>query len=205
MIVSRETRARELFGERASTALRYADLLEGEGIKRGLLGPSEAQRIWERHIENCFPLTTFFTPNSSVADIGSGAGLPGIVIALARPDLKVTLIEPLKRRVEFLKEVVEVLELPVKIIQTKSENAKARFHHVTARAVAPLPRLVESTWHLVEKGGSLLALKGERAPLEVEEFLQEGNRKSAEATEIELKEVLWRDSVSRIVIIRRIS
>lgn len=208
MIVSRETRARELFGERAPAALRYADLLESEGIKRGLIGPSEAERIWDRHIENCFPLTPFFAPNSSVVDVGSGAGLPGIVIALARPDLKVTLIEPLKRRVEFLNEVAKALNLPIKVTQSKAEQVKSRFQYVTARAVAPLPRLVDSTWHLIEKGGSLLALKGERATLEVEEFLQRRDQesiKSLKSLKVELEEVPWGDSISRIVIIRRIS
>ena len=202
LIVPRETRAVELFGEKAEKALRYADLLKKEGIERGLIGPSEANRIWDRHIENCIPLTTLFTPSSSVLDVGSGAGLPGIVVALARPDLKVTLLEPLKRRVEFLEEVLELLQLPLKVVHSKAERAKGLFDHVTARAVAPLPRLVDATWHLVGKGGSLLAMKGERATLEIEALAEEKGRKSMD---IELKEIPWQESVSRIVIIRRIS
>ncbi|MFZ9249728.1 MAG: 16S rRNA (guanine(527)-N(7))-methyltransferase RsmG [Candidatus Nanopelagicaceae bacterium] len=202
MTVSRETRAQELFGQQGEKILQYADLLESEGIKRGLVGPSEAHRIWDRHIENCLPLAKLFDPNSTVLDVGSGAGLPGIVIALARPDLEVTLMEPLKRRVDFLEEVLQVLQLPLRVIHSKAERAKGVFHHVTARAVAPLPRLVDATWHLIEKGGSLLAMKGERAALEIEELPHDKRRKSMD---IELKEISWQENLSRIVIIRRIS
>lgn len=202
MSVSRETRARELFGDRAEEALRYADFLENEGIKRGLVGPSEAERIWSRHIENCIPLAGLFAPNSTVVDVGSGAGLPGIVVALARPDLKITLLEPLKRRVDFLQEALQLLQLPLTVVHAKAEQAKGLFHHVTARAVAPLPRLIDATWHLVEKGGSLLAMKGERAAIEIDELPQNKRRKSMD---LELKEIPWQGSISRIVIIRRIS
>ena len=105
-----------------------------------------------------------------MADIGSGAGLPGIVIALAKPGLKVTLIEPLARRVEFLHEVVDVLNLKnVEVIRAKSESIKGSYNFVVARAVAPLPRLIQSTWHLVAPGGSLLAMKGESAATEISE------------------------------------
>jgi len=90
----------------------YADLLAGPGIERGLIGPKEGDRIWQRHIANCIPITTLIPNGVRVADIGSGAGLPGIVIALARPDLKVTLIEPLSRRVDFLNEVIKELGAP---------------------------------------------------------------------------------------------
>ena len=127
-----------------------------------MIGPKEGERIWERHIENCLPITTLL-PNTeaSVADIGSGAGLPGIVIALAKPELKVTLIEPLQRRVEFLHEVIDTLNLTnVVVIRAKSESIKGSYNYVVARAVAPLPRLLETTWHLVAPQGSLLAMKG---------------------------------------------
>ena len=103
-----------------------------------------------------------------VADIGSGAGLPGIVVALARPELKVSLIEPLQRRVEFLYEAIEALKLDnVEIIRAKAESVKGSYNFVLARAVAPLPRLIESTWHLIAPGGSLLAIKGESAAQEM--------------------------------------
>ena len=105
----------------------------------------------------------------SVADIGSGAGLPGIVIALARPDLKITLIEPLARRCEFLFEVIDELKLEIEVIRGKSEALKGRYDYLTARAVAPLGRLIETTWHLLSPGGSLFAMKGESASAELAE------------------------------------
>ena len=201
MTVSRETRAAELFGDQAAQALSYADLLASVAIERGLIGPSEAERIWERHIENCYPISTLCNQGASLADVGSGAGLPGIVIALARPDLKVTLIEPLKRRVEFLSEVVTELGLDIEVIQAKAEGVKRGFDHVTARAVAPLERLIESTWHLVKPGGSLLAMKGERAQAEIDEL---SPKVRSRAMEIELKEIPFGDSVSRIVVVKRL-
>ncbi len=142
----------------------FGQLLATEGITRGLIGPREGERIWERHILNCLPVTTLLPEGASVADIGSGAGLPGIVIAIARPDLKVTLIEPLQRRVDFLIEATA--KLPnVKVIRGKSENVKGqRFDFVTARAVAPLPKLIAISKHLAP---TLLALKGESAKEEM--------------------------------------
>jgi len=105
---------------------------------------------------------------AKVADIGSGAGLPGIVVALARPELKVSLIEPLQRRVEFLYEVIEALKLDnVEVIRAKAESVKGSYNYVLARAVAPLPRLIEITWHLIAPAGSLLAIKGESAAQEM--------------------------------------
>ena len=142
----------------------FGQLLATEGIKRGLLGPREGERIWERHILNCLPVAELIPEGATVADIGSGAGLPGIVLAIARPDLKITLIEPLQRRVDFLIEAST--ELPnVEVVRGKSENLTGRkFDYVTARAVAPLPKLVAITKHL---GGTLLALKGESAQAEM--------------------------------------
>jgi 16S rRNA (guanine527-N7)-methyltransferase len=167
--VSRETSSARYFPLKTSEALAYAELLATTAIERGLIGPKEGERIWERHIENCIPLTTLL-PNTgaSVADIGSGAGLPGIVIALAKPELKVTLIEPLQRRVEFLHEVIDSLKLTnVEVIRAKSESVKGAYTYLVARAVAPLPRLIATTWHLVAPGGSLLAMKGESAAEEI--------------------------------------
>ena len=154
----------ELEPEIESELRAFGQLLATEGIARGLIGPREGERIWERHILNCLPLTTLLPEGASVADIGSGAGLPGIVIAIARPDLKVTLIEPLQRRVDFLIEATA--KLPnVKVIRGKSENVKGqRFDFVTARAVAPLPKLIAISKHLAP---TLLALKGESAKEEM--------------------------------------
>lgn len=146
---------------------RYADLLKGAGIERGLIGPKEGDRIWERHIANCIPITTILPQNVRLVDIGSGAGLPGIVIALARPDLKVTLVEPLQRRVDFLNEVVADLSIPIEVIRGRAERVKKQFEIVTARAVAPLEKLINISWHMIPKGGSLMAMKGESAAEEI--------------------------------------
>ena len=146
---------------------RYAELLSSTGIERGLIGPKEGDRIWERHIANCIPITTIIPQGVRVADIGSGAGLPGIVIALARPDLKVSLIEPLQRRVDFLNEVIAELALDVEVIRGRAERVKKQFEIVTARAVAPLEKLIQISWHMIPRGGCLMAIKGESAADEI--------------------------------------
>jgi len=201
--VSRETSAKLHFGALAEKALRYSDLLKTKGIERGLIGPSEADRIWSRHIENCLPIAPFLNEGSTVADIGSGAGLPGIVIALARPDLVITLIEPLKRRVEFLQEVVAELELTesVTILNSKAEKVRTQYQHTTARAVAPLDRLIESTLHLLKPGGSMIALKGERASEEIRALPE---KITAKPIKVELQEVEFEGQLSRIVIVTRV-
>jgi len=145
----------------------FAQILKGKGIERGLIGPKEGERIWDRHIANCLPITTLIPNGVRVVDIGSGAGLPGVVIALARPDLKVTLVEPLQRRVDFLNEVVAELNLPIEVIRGRAETVKKQFEIVTARAVAPLEKLIQISWHMIPKGGSLLAIKGESAAAEI--------------------------------------
>lgn len=167
MSVSRETLIPAYFSERAKEISRYAEILATWGIERGLVGPREGDRIWERHIANCLPVTTLIKEGASLLDIGSGAGLPGIVIALARPDLRVTLLEPLQRRVDFLYEVIEELGLETKVIRGRAESLKGSFSAVTARAVAPLPKLLTISWHLVAPGGSVLAMKGEGAAEEL--------------------------------------
>jgi len=156
------------FPGRQAEISEYAQLLVGPGIKRGLIGPKEADRIWERHIANCIPITTLIPKGVRVVDIGSGAGLPGVVIALARPDLKVSLVEPLARRVDFLTEVVNTLKLPIEVFRGRAESVKKQFEVVTARAVAPLDKLIQISWHMIPKGGSLLAIKGESAQAEID-------------------------------------
>jgi 16S rRNA (guanine527-N7)-methyltransferase len=153
------------FPERQEEICAFAQFLSTAGIERGLIGPREGKRIWERHIFNCLPVTQLLPQNASLFDIGSGAGLPGIVIALARPDLKVTLIEPLERRVEFLKEATEGLGIDV--IRGRAQDVKKSADYVTARAVAPLEKLKKISWHMVKTGGALLAMKGESAATEM--------------------------------------
>ncbi len=153
--VSRETLISRYF-PKDQRIRAYAQFLETQGIERGLIGPREADRIWERHIFNCLPVTTLFSEGATVFDIGSGAGLPGIVIALARPDLKVVLIEPLERRVEFLQEAVAALSeieagtpLQIQVIRGRAQDVKTTADYVTARAVATLEKLKKITWHLL--------------------------------------------------------
>ena len=169
--VSRETLIERYFPERPDEIAAYAHFLTTAGIERGLIGPREGERIWERHIFNCLPVTQLLPQGASLFDIGSGAGLPGIVIALARPDLSVTLIEPLERRVAFLTEAVEGLNLTInnmEVIRGRAQDVKKSADFVTARAVAPLEKLKKMSWHMVKTGGSLLAMKGESASAEME-------------------------------------
>ena len=175
MSVSRETLVTSYFSERAAQTERYAELLGTWGIERGLIGPREADRIWERHIANCIPVTTLIPEGVTVADIGSGAGLPGIVIALARPDLRVTLIEPLQRRVDFLNEVIKELDLPITVIRGKAESVKSAFAIITARAVKPLPVLLPMVWPLIASKGALFAIKGESAQAEIDKTKEKTN------------------------------
>ncbi|CAB4563029.1 MAG: 16S rRNA (guanine(527)-N(7))-methyltransferase RsmG [Actinobacteria bacterium] len=153
------------FPEREAEIRRYAEFLATAGIERGLIGPREGERIWERHIFNSLFPTILLPQGASLFDIGSGAGLPGIVIALARPDLKVTLIEPLERRVEFLKEAA--CGSDIQVIRGRAQDVKKSADFITARAVAPLEKLKKMCWHMLKMNGSLLAMKGESAASEM--------------------------------------
>ncbi len=162
--------AAQLFGARLDLACRYADLVAGAGVERGLVGPREVPRLWERHLLNCAVLTELIEADALVADVGSGAGLPGIVLALARPDLRVQLIEPLLRRSTFLTEVVNELGLTqTQVVRERAELMDGGvFDVVTARAVAPLGKLLGWTLPLLRPGGTVLALKGSSAATELE-------------------------------------
>lgn len=163
---------------------RYAGLLATEGVVRGLIGPREVPRLWDRHLVNCGLMAPYLPPDARVADLGSGAGLPGLVLAIARPDLEVTLIEPMARRVAFLEEVRDELGLEhVHVVRTRAEqwSAPERFDVVTARALAPLAKLVAWGMPLVAEGGVLLAMKGSSAAAEVEAAAGELRRRSARA------------------------
>ncbi|MFF0201061.1 16S rRNA (guanine(527)-N(7))-methyltransferase RsmG [Streptomyces sp. NPDC005017] len=163
--------AREVFGARFPDAVRYAELLAEAGVQRGLIGPREVPRLWERHLLNCAVLSEVVPEGVTVCDVGSGAGLPGIPLALVREDLKITLLEPLLRRTTFLTEVVELLGLDhVTVVRGRAEEVMGKMpqvHVVTARAVAPLDRL--ATWGipLLRPYGEMLALKGDTAEEEL--------------------------------------
>ena len=161
--------ARELFGIAFAGAERFAEMLAAEGELRGLVGPRELPRLWTRHIVNSAAVVPFLPARGTVADVGSGAGFPGIVVALLRPDLEVVLIEIMERRIDWLGDVVDELDLDnVTLLRARAEDVKERFDVVTARAVANLTKLVRLTAPLLRQGGSLLALKGARAEAEAE-------------------------------------
>ncbi|WP_459985042.1 16S rRNA (guanine(527)-N(7))-methyltransferase RsmG [Nocardioides sp. AN3] len=158
--------------ERVVLAERYASWLADAGVVRGLIGPREVPRLWDRHILNCAVLAEAIPDGASVADIGSGAGLPGVVLAIARADLTVTLVEPLLRRTTFLEEVVADLELDnVEVVRGRADDLHGRrvFDVVTSRAVAPLERLLTWSMPLVAPGGALVAMKGSSVVAEVKE------------------------------------
>lgn len=161
--------AEDVYGDSFESICRYVDILVGRGVEWGLMGPKEAPRIWGRHILNSAALESLIPEGSRVADAGSGAGLPGIPLAILRPDLHVTLIEPLLRRSNFLTGAVEELGLEsrVDVVRERAEDLKATFDVVTARAVAKLGMLVGWTQGLLGDDGHLLALKGISAEAEL--------------------------------------
>lgn len=164
--------ARVLFGDRLAMAEKYARLLVTEGTVRGLVGPREAPRIWQRHLLNCAAVAELIPTGAAVTDVGSGAGLPGLVLAVARPDLTVTLVEPMGRRTAFLTEATERLGLTgtVTVEHGRAEDAAGSLvpaDVVTARALASLDRLAGWCLPLARMGGRVLALKGASAREEV--------------------------------------
>ena len=167
--------AREVFSHALPKAEAFADLLAEEATVRGLIGPREVPRLWERHLLNCAVITDLMPEGSSVCDIGSGAGLPGIVLAIRRPDLSVTLLEPLLRRTAFLELAVASLGLDnVAVHRGRAEEMHSDaewaggFDVVTSRAVAPMERLAGWSLPLVRSGGLFLAMKGSSAQEELD-------------------------------------
>lgn len=165
--------------ERLALAEQYAAWLADAGVVRGLIGPREVPRLWDRHILNCAVLAEVIPESVTVADIGSGAGLPGLVLAIARPDLQITLIEPLLRRTTFLEEVVEDLGLDhVTVLRGKAEafHGSLGFDVVTSRAVAGLGKLLAWSMPLVVPTGALVAMKGSSIEAEIVEASEELRR-----------------------------
>jgi len=166
--------AKTVFGPRLDLAQRYAELLADTGVEWGLLGPHEIERIWERHLLNCGVVAELLEPGERVADIGSGAGLPGVALAIAEPRLDVVLIESLLRRSEFLRMVVTELGLGVEVLRGRAEDRAVResaggCDAVVSRAVASLDKVARWSMALLRPGGRMLAIKGERAPAELRE------------------------------------
>lgn len=163
-------RAREFLGPGHVKVEAFASALAAEGVLRGLIGPRELPRLWERHLLNSAALLPNLPRTGRVVDVGSGAGLPGLVIACARPDLDIVLVEPMERRAAWLTETAERLGLAaVEVVQRRAEELHGALTAdvVTARAVAPMDRLMSWCFPLVGDGGALLALKGSRAEEEV--------------------------------------
>ncbi|ASN22271.1 16S rRNA (guanine(527)-N(7))-methyltransferase RsmG [Arthrobacter sp. YN] len=163
--------AEKIFGERLDLAKRYVEHLATSGTERGLIGPREIPRLWSRHVLNCAVIESAIAMDSHVADVGSGAGLPGLCLAIARPDLELTLIEPLERRVIWLQEVVDDLDLDnVTIMRTRAELAVGMVDAdvVTARAVSALSNLAGLTIPLLNGRGEVVAIKGRSAAEEIE-------------------------------------
>jgi len=194
--------AASVFGGVLDQARRYAELLATDGVTRGLIGPRETDRLWDRHLLNCAVVTELLPEYGGLVDIGSGAGLPGIVLAMLRPSLAVTLLEPLLRRAVFLEECVAELGLAnATVLRARAEEkvaAQLRADIATARAVAPLDRLAGWAAGLLRPGGQLLAIKGQSAEAELAaarpvlsrlgvrstEVLQAGNGRVVSATTV---------------------
>lgn len=162
--------AAQVFGPHLPLAIRYAEQLSTAGVERGLIGPREAPRLWDRHLLNCAVVADLLPADSSVVDVGSGAGLPGLVLAILRPDLRITLLEPLARRVAFLDEAITDLGLGAVVVRRgRAEDVVGSVSAsiVTARAVAPLDRLAAWCLPLCEPDGRMLVLKGSSAADEI--------------------------------------
>ena len=168
-----------MFGHRLPLAEQYAALLSTGGIERGLIGPREADRLWERHLLNCAVIGELVPTAARVLDVGSGAGLPGIPLAIARPDLQVELVEPMLRRTSWLEETVAALGMADTVVVTRGKAAvigPRQVDVVTARAVAPLERLLPMCMPFLRPGGVLLALKGEQAQAEVDTVQRQASK-----------------------------
>jgi 16S rRNA (guanine527-N7)-methyltransferase len=161
--------AASVFGTALPTAVTYAGILATRGVEQGLLGPREVPRLWDRHLLNCAVVAELIEPRAgTLLDLGSGAGLPGMVLAMVLPGTAVTLLEPMERRCRFLAECVAELALAnVTVLRGRAEDVTIRTDVVTARAVAPLPRLAELAMGVVRPGGMVLAIKGRTAAEEL--------------------------------------
>ena len=163
--------ARTVFGDQLEVARGFIAHLASSGIERGLLGPREVPRLWGRHVLNCAVVADLMAPGTTVVDVGSGAGLPGLAIAIARPDLHLHLVEPLERRVFWLNEVIDDLSLTkVTVHRARAEQVIGEVvgDYVTARAVSALSTLAGWMIPLAKPGGEVLAIKGRSAPEEIE-------------------------------------
>jgi len=175
-----------VFGAALDAAQVFAQMLATRGVEQGLIGPHEVPRLWDRHLLNCAVVAELIDPGArTLVDIGSGAGLPGLVLAMVRPDLSVTLLEPMERRCRFLSDCVAELGLEnASVLRGRAEDTLIRADVVTARAVAPLDRLAELTIGLVRPGGMVLAIKGRTAADELKKARPVLRRLGARSAEV---------------------
>lgn len=179
--------ARLVFGRALPTAEAYAAFLAGPGVERGVIGPAEAERIWDRHLLNCAVVAELVPSARELVDIGSGAGLPGVVLAMMIPHLNVVLVEAMARRVTFLVECVRTLGLSnIDVRRGRAEDLAGQLNAdvVTARAVARLDRLAVLAAGVAKPGGLVLALKGAAAEQELAEAAPVLRRLGASGAEI---------------------
>jgi 16S rRNA (guanine527-N7)-methyltransferase len=197
--------AAEVFGAALDKVREFASLLATEGVTRGLIGPRETVRLWDRHLLNCGVVADLVPSTGRLVDIGSGAGLPGIALALIKPQLEVILLEPMLRRVGFLQECVESLGMEnTAVVRGRAEelSGKLQADVVTARAVAPLDKLVGWAAGLLVPGGEILAIKGQSAEEELraaEPILKRLGARTAEIRHVGQDRVLPETIVVRVV------
>jgi 16S rRNA (guanine527-N7)-methyltransferase len=201
-----------VFGERLTLAVRYAEILATDGVVRGLIGPREVSRLWDRHLLNSAVAADLVPAGARVVDVGSGAGLPGLPMALRRPDLSVDLVEPMQRRTDFLTEVVSELGLgsAVRVVRGRADSPEViktvgAADWVVARAVAPLDRLVRWCLPLLAPGGRLLALKGARAADEVDQHRSLIGRLGGGEIEVLRVGEAWPEAATWVVSLQRVS
>jgi 16S rRNA (guanine527-N7)-methyltransferase len=198
--------AAEVFGAALDTARRFAELLATNGVTRGLIGPRETSRLWDRHLLNCAVVADLVSDDGELVDIGSGAGLPGIVLAMLRPHVRVILLEPMLRRSVFLGECVDRLGLAnATVVRGRAEDMAGviRADIATARAVAPLDRLAGWAAGVLRPGGQILAIKGESAAEELTAagpVLSRLGARSAEVLRVGHGRVVSATTVVRVVI-----
>lgn len=203
-LVSDDAIAVRLYRDNYKTIRQYVDILVSRGVDWGLIGPREIGRLWERHILNSIALESLIPEGCRVADVGSGAGLPGIPLAILRPDLEMTLIEPMLRRSNFLTEALDELGLDdrVTVVRGRAEDADLHVDVVVSRAVARLATLINWTADLIVESGSLLALKGQSADDEVVKAKKELSKRRLSAEVLLIRADPAAD-VTRAVRVRR--
>ena len=192
--------AARIFGSGIDKARAYAAALASDGETFGLLGPREYPKLWTRHILNSAVVAELVSPGQTVGDVGSGAGLPGIPMAIAQPDAEFVLIEPMERRSDWLKQQVEELGLTnVRVLRARAEEVGEAFDVVTARAVKALPQLLQMCVPMTKHGGEIIALKGEKAQLEIDDSKRLMKKLDIESFEIVFTGAHFLDEPTRVV------